>query len=116
MHRTEASSVQWNRRLDEKAVEWNGGQYAGDCFGSSPVSIGICHASQPCTKTGAERPDGYRVEDRLGLGRRVDHVGGALAAGCRMPTLTTGSANDAASIMPDEELPIMQSTCFIKLQ
>ena len=34
---------------------------------------------RPCAKPGAERPMD-RVEDRLGLGRRVDHVGGALAS------------------------------------
>jgi hypothetical protein len=93
--------------LDEQAVERDGGEDASNGGGRGSVAVGVCHAAQRFTE--------FRTEGALDAAWIAEVSAGASmmlrarSRPCwRMPTLTTGRANEAASIMPLEELPTMR--------
>ena len=95
--------------LDEQTVQRNGGEHAGDGFSGASIAVRIRHAAQGISE--------FRIEGLL-IALRIAAVSAgasitlrARSRPCwRMPTFTAGSAKEAASMIPLDELPTIAST------
>ena len=103
------------RLLDEQTIERDRCQHARDCLRGGSVAVGILHAGKTLRNAGSSaRSMRCRIAP-ASAGASITLR--ARSRPCwRMPTFTTGSANEAASMMPLEELPTSASAWPSRLQ
>ncbi len=81
-----------------------------------PVAVRVDEPVEALAELGSGRP-GDRRGDARAIGLGVKHVRAAqrVPAGA-IPTSTTGSRNDAASMIPDEELPTIAAARLMSVK